>query len=149
VDTAKGVRVLEVWFENRVVAWAGIAVATVVLIFCAPALPSRLVDVPGVYVVGDVPDCAKTYCYSHAGKFTSDDGEVTLTSAFMGSKLHETLKQGDRVRAYYTGTEEVQDSTNSKGWRHGWPIIGSILAVILLALALQGFWMSREPRKAD
>ena len=35
---------VEAWFENRVVAWAGLVVGVVLLAFCGPALWSVLTD---------------------------------------------------------------------------------------------------------
>ncbi len=134
------------WLQNPVVAWAVVVAGSALLIFCGLELPRVMAtESPGYYVIGDVPDCrAKTYCLSRTGTFTSDDRKVINKPVRMDDPLHTSWKQGDSVRAFDIGAADVFTQTKRKGVKYEWPIIGTILGLIAIALGLHGFSQNRD-----
>lgn len=135
--------------RNRVLAVIAVIIGVVALAFCIPALPRAMAkETPGVYVVGDVPDCrAKTHCLSRTGTFTSDDRKVIDKPVRMRDPLPTSVKQGHSVRAFDIGAVDVFTQTKRKGLEYEWPIAGTIVALLAIACGLHGFSQNRKPRK--
>jgi hypothetical protein len=144
---------VEEWFQNPVVAWAGVVAASALLIFCGLALPRSFKisgghGTPGTYHVTGEIDCSgiTSDCLSRSGTFSSDDGKVIRTS--VRARLPKPVRHGDLRRTYDIGEDEVFVKTR-RGWQIGWPISGSTVALVLLALGVQGLRTTRKRRGAD
>lgn len=140
---------LEAWFENRVVAWAGIVVGSVLLVVCATGLPKSFkisggYGTPGTYHVTGGLDCGgiTSDCLSRSGTFSSDDGRVIRTS--VQARLPKPVQHGDLRRVYDIGDDDEVYVKTRRGWQVAWPIGGSAMGLILLLLGLQGFWPRRK-----
>jgi len=138
--------VVNEWLQNPVVAWAGVVAGGALLIFSGFELPRAMAtESPGFYVIGDAPDCrAKTYCLSRTGTFTSDDRKVINKPVSMNDTLQPSFRKGDSVRAFDIGADEVFTQTKRKGVKYEWPIIGTIVGLVLLAVGLQALWQNRK-----
>jgi hypothetical protein len=137
--------VVNEWLQNPVVAWAVVVAGSALLIFAGLELPRAMVTPsPGYYVIGDVPDCRpKTYCLSRTGTFTSDDRKLIDKSVRMNDTLDPSFRKGDSVRAFDIGADEVFTQTKGKGFKHEWPIIGTIVGLVVLAMGLTGLSQQR------
>lgn len=142
---------LEGWFQNRVVAWAGIVAGTLLLVFCGPALPKSFKisgghGNPGTYHVTGELDCGgiTAYCVARGGTFSSDDGKVVRTP--VRARLPEPVEHGDLRPVYDVGDSDEVYVKTTRGWQVGWPIAGSTVALVLIGLGWQGLRQTRKRR---
>lgn len=145
-------RVLEAWFENRVVALAGLIVGATLLVFGGPGLvkSSKIAGghgIPGYYLVTGEPDCSgvTSNCVSRTGTFTSDDRTVIRTS--VQARLPKPVRQGDLHRTYDVGDDDEVFVKKNKGWTVAWPYPACIAGSLLFWLGLRHFLANLSTRK--
>ncbi|GAA3632897.1 hypothetical protein GCM10022267_19620 [Lentzea roselyniae] len=137
--------------RENTIAVIAIMGGILLLALCVPTFPKAVkiafdLGTPGVYAVGDVPECSFR-CYTRTGTFTSDDGKVTRTGVHVRNGLPRGLKQGDSVRAFDIGTPgEVFTNEGQGGCPYALPIMFGPLGLIGLGLGLQHVWASRMRR---
>lgn len=98
--------------------------------------------VPGTYVVGESPSCARgaSTCFSTNGSFASDDGTVVHAGVLLQG-IPRPVQSGDRVRAIDVGEPGevfVHDSRNS--WPYGWPVGLGVAGLLLAGFGSWRLW---------
>ncbi|GLY52396.1 hypothetical protein [Lentzea sp. NBRC 102530] len=141
--------------RNDLIAIIAIVVGALVLILCIPFAPKALkvafaAGPAGTYVVGDLPECSSTRCYTRTGTFTSDDGTVKRTGVHVRSGMPLGLKKGDTIRAFDIGAPgEVFTDQGQNGYPAGVPLIGGLLALGAAGFGIQHLWATRRRPQSE
>jgi len=131
--------------RNNAIAAVALVVGAILLALSVPTVPKAFkiafdLGAPGMYVVGDVPECSFR-CYSRAGTFTSDDGKITRSGVHVRNGMPRGLKQGDTIRAFDIGTpNEVFSNEGQNGYPSALPIIAGLAGLLGAGLGLQHVW---------
>ncbi|GAA3620502.1 hypothetical protein GCM10022267_03320 [Lentzea roselyniae] len=143
---------LELWYKNRLVRWAGTIVGLLLMVFGGPALVRSVKiagghGIPGYYQVTGEPDCSgvTSNCFSPDGTFTSDDRTVTRTS--VQARLPKPVSRGDLYRTYDVGDDDEVYVKTNKGWHIAWPYWVFLTGLFLFGLGVQHFWQNWRSRK--